>query len=86
MEEENEPGQEAKPKIVPNLEDLVHNEEEIQESALNDYYANAEVTDKTQLKIMKSLIFFSITIKPVIIPIFVFIYWGSGLYRTNQME
>ena len=76
----------GKPKIVPNLEDLVHNDEEIQDSALKDYYAKAQVTDKTQLKIMNGLIFFSRTIKPVIILIFVFIYWGSGLYRTNQME
>ena len=86
MEGEDEPGQEAKPKVVPNLEDLVHNDEEIQDSALKDYYAKAQVTDKTQLKIMNGLIFFSRTIKPVIILIFVFIYWGSGLYRTNQME
>ena len=86
MEEDNESGKDAKDKVVPNLEDLVHNDEEIQDSALKDYYAKAQVTDETQLKIMKGLIFFSRTIKPIIILIFVFIYWGSGLYRTNQIE
>jgi hypothetical protein len=67
-------------------EDLVHNDEHIQDSALKEYYANTEVQDGTKLKIMKACIFFSRTIKPFIIIIFVFIYWGSGLYRTNQIE
>ena len=68
------------------FEDLVHNDEEIQDSALKDYYAKAQVHDESQKKVMTVLIFFSRTIKPIIILIFVLIYWGSGLYRTNQIE
>ena len=64
------------------LEHLVCNDEGIQDSAGKDYYANAEVTDKTQLKITNGLIFFSQTNKPVIILFFVF-YWSSGLHRTK---
>ena len=68
------------------FEDLVHNDEEIQDSALKDYYSKAKVQDETQKKVMTVLIFFSRTIKPIIILIFVLVYWGSGLYRTNQIE
>ena len=74
------------PKNQVAYEDLVNNDEQIQDSALNEYYAKAEVQDGTELKIMKACIFFSRTVKPIIILIFVFIYWGSGLYRTNQIE
>ena len=68
------------------FEDLVHNDEEIQDSALKNYYANAKVHDETKRRVMTALIFFSRTIKPIIILIFVLVYWGSGLYRTNQIE
>ena len=68
------------------FEDLVHNDEEIQDSALKNYYLQAKVHDETKKKVMAVLIFFSRTIKPVIILIFVIVYWGSGLYRTNQIE
>ena len=68
------------------FEDLVHNDEQTQDAALKEYYAKAEVKDETKLKIMNACIFFSRTIKPAIIIIFVLIYWGSGLYRTNQCE
>ena len=68
------------------FEDLVHNDEEIQDSALKNYYAKAEVHDETKRRVMTALIFFSRTIKPIIILIFVLVYWGSGLYRTNQIE
>ena len=68
------------------FEDLVHNDEEIQDSALKNYYSQAKVHDETKRKIMAVLIFFSRTIKPIIILIFVLVYWGSGLYRTNQIE
>ena len=68
------------------FEDLVHNDELIQDSALKDYYAKATVKDETQRKIMNACIFFSRTIKPIIILIFVCIYWGSGLIRTFQIE
>ena len=68
------------------FEDLVHNDELIQDSALKDYYAKATVKDETQKKIMNACIFFSRTIKPIIILIFVLIYWGSGLIRTFQKE
>ena len=68
------------------FEDLVHNDEEIQDSALKNYYAKAKVHDEAKKKVMTALIFFSRTIKPIIILIFVLVYWGSGLYRTNQIE
>ena len=41
------------------FEDLVHNDEEIQDSALKDFYSKAKVQDETQKKVMEVLIFFS---------------------------
>ena len=42
--------------------------------------------DDIMLTIMRACIFFSRTLKPIISVIFIIIYWGSGLYRTNQIE
>ena len=39
-------------------EDLVHNDEQIQDSALKEYYAKAQVQEDTQLKMSR-------TIKPI---------------------
>ena len=51
-----------------------------------DLYDNSEEKRERKLKIMNGCIFFSRNIKPVIIIIFVLIYWGSGLIRANQIE
>ena len=52
----------------------------------DDVYDNSEEKRERKLKIMNACIFFSRNIKPVIIIIFVLIYWGSGLIRANQIE
>ena len=69
--------QNSRPGSKIKFENLVHNDEKTQDIALKEYYKNAEVTDEKKLKIMNACIFFSKKIKPVIIIIFVLIYWGS---------
>ena len=62
---------------------LVNVDERIQDKALKEFYSTSVVKNE---KIMNACIFFSRKIKIVIIISFVFIYWGSGLYRSTQME
>ena len=66
-------------------------------SNINDYFDFAfapeiaepqkeSFEDDIMLKIMRACIFFSRTLKPIISIIFIIIYWGSGLIRSNQIE
>ena len=42
--------------------------------------------DEAWMKVMSACLFFSRTIKPILIVLFVLFYWGSGLIRTYQRE
>ena len=89
-----EPGQEGKTKDIMHglvLSDYFDCAFQSEPEEPHKYQAHkmkdkVSVKDDQQLKIMKACVFFSRTIKPIIILIFVFIYWGSGLYRTYQIE
>ena len=52
--------------------------EPLAESATNN--------DEAWVKVMNACLFFSRTIKPILIILFVLFYWGSGLIRTYQRE
>ena len=49
-------------------------------------FSKSVVWGQAKAKFMRGCIFFTKFIKPVIILIFVLIYWGSGLVRSAQTE